>query len=198
MQNGIKRNTKLPNQAITKFYIALQYIKENEKGNIMIRNSLSEALITAFAVAGVFIILGFVIVLTPNISQITNAFFKDLTTVSYKIGTSSTLNLIAPAHPEQHIIFFRAIMEFFLAVGILQVLFFAIRLLNRSPIRRISETLGNFVFWLGGAIVANVFLLAGTQTGWFQFWAGLLLVLGISFIIRFSIYLTAIFSKKAS
>ncbi len=164
----------------------------------MSRNSLSEALITAFAVAGVFIILGSVIALTPNISQITNAFLNDLTPVTYQLGTSGTLNLLAPAHPEQHLIFFRAIMEFFLAVGILQILFFALRLLIRSPIRRISETIGNLLFWLGGAVVANVFLLAGTQTGWFQFLTGLLLVLGISLVVRFSIYLVAIFSKKVS
>ena len=41
---------------------------------------LIEPLITAFDVAGVFIILGFAIALTPDISQITNAFFSDLKT----------------------------------------------------------------------------------------------------------------------
>ena len=162
------------------------------------QRSLSEPLITAFAIASVFIILGFIIAFTPDISKITNAFFNDLTTVTYPSGSSSTLNLIAPAHPSQHIAFFRAVMEFFLAVGILQIVFLALRLLIRSPIRRISETLGNLVFWLGGAIVANVFLLAATLNGWFQFWAGLILVLGISLIARFSVYLVATYSKKES
>ena len=157
---------------------------------------LSEALITAFAVAGVFIILGFVIALTPDISQITNAFFNDLTTVTYHLGSSGALNLPAPAHPAQHIAFFRAIMEFFLAVGILQIVFLALRLWIRSPIRRISETVGNLVFWLGGAVVANVFLLVGTRNGWFEFWTGLILALGISLIARFTVYLVACTSRK--
>jgi hypothetical protein len=112
------------------------------------QRSLSESLITAFAVAGVFIILGFVIALTPNISQITKAFFNDLTTVTYHSGSSGTVNLLAPAHPAQHIAFYKAIMEFFLAVGILQIIFLAVRLGIRSPVKRITETIGNLVFWL--------------------------------------------------
>ena len=162
------------------------------------QRSLSETLITAFAVAGVFIILGFVIALTPEISQKTNAFFNDLTTVTYNSGSSDTLNLLAPAHPAQHIAFFRAVMEFLLAVGILQIIFLTLRIWIRSPIRRISETVGNLVFWLGGAVVANVYLLTGTRNGWFEFWAGLLLVLGISMIARFGIYIAAGYSKKVS
>jgi hypothetical protein len=164
--------------------------------NVTRQRFLSEALISAFSVAGVFIILGFVIALTPDISKITNAFFNDLTTVTYHIGSSGTLNLPAPAHPAQHLAFFRAIMEFILAVGILQIIFLALRLWTRSPIRRISETVGNLVFWLGGSIVANIFLLTGTRNGWFEFWTGLLLALGISLIARFTVYLAATSSKK--
>jgi len=160
------------------------------------QRSLSEPLITAFSVAGVFIILGFVIALTPDVSQKTNAFFNDLTTVTYNLGSSGTLNLLAPAHPSQHIEFFRAISEFFLAVGILQIIFLAFRLFIRSPIRRISETIGNLVFWLGGAVVANVYLLAGTRNGWFEFWTGLILVLGISLIARFTVYLAASSARR--
>jgi len=155
------------------------------------QRSLSEPLIAAFSVAGVFIILGLVIALTPNISQISNAFVNDLTTVTYNLGSSGTLNLLAPAHPAQHLAFFRAVMEFLLAVGILQIIFFAVRLFVRSPIRRISQTIGNIVFWLGGAVAANVYLLAGTRNGWFEFWTGLLLVLGISLVARFTVYLLA-------
>ena len=159
---------------------------------------LSEALITAFSVAGFFIILGFVIAFTPDITHRTNAFLNDLTTVKYNLGSTGTFNLIAPAHPSQHIGFFRAISEFFLALGILQVIFLVLRLGNRSPIRRTSETLGNLVFWLGGAVIANTYLLEGTRNGWFEFWTGLILVLGISLIVRFSVYLLAKYARRQS
>jgi hypothetical protein len=150
---------------------------------------LYEGLITALAVGGVFIILGAVIAFTPEIVQKTNAFFSDLTTVNYPLG-SSTLNLPAPATPAAHIGFFTAVMNFILGVGILQIAILALRLGFRSPIRRIGETVGNLVFWLGGAVMANVFLLAGTVTGWFQFWASLIVLMGASLIARFLVYLT--------
>jgi hypothetical protein len=160
----------------------------------MIRNnsrrmSPYEPLISVLAVAGVFIILGVVIAITPDISQKTTAFFNDLTSVSYHLGGSSTVNLPVPANPSQHIGFFTAVMDFILGVGILQVIILPIRLLIKSSIRRIAETVGNLVFWLGGAVVANTSLLTGTQTGWFQFWALLILLMGLSLIARFLVYL---------
>jgi len=79
-------------------------------------------------------------------------------------------------------------MDFILGVGILQIVILPIRLWIKSSIRRIAETVGNLVFWVGGAVVANVFLLTGTLTGWFQFWAWLILLMGISLIARFIVH----------
>jgi hypothetical protein len=151
--------------------------------------SLHEGLITALAIGGFFIILGTVFALTPGISQKTNAFFSDLTTVTYPIGGSSTVNLPAPANPAEHIGFFTAVVNFLLGVGILQIVILALRLWVKSPIRRTAETVGNLVFWLGAAVMANVFLLTGTLSGWFQFWSALILLIGVSLIARFSVYL---------
>ena len=58
----------------------------------------------------------------------------------------------------------------------------------RSPIRRIAETVGNLVFWLGSAVIANVFLLTGTLNGWFQFWGALIVLIGVSLIARFGVF----------
>ena len=156
--------------------------------------SYHESLITALAVGGVFIILGLVIALTPDILQKINAFFGDLTTVAYPLGGSSTLNLPAPANPAEHIGFYTAIMNFILGVGIVQIVILGLRLWVRSPIRRIAETVGNLVFWLGAAVVAYVFLLAGMLNGWFQFWATLIILIGASLIARFFVY----FAQKSS
>ena len=151
--------------------------------------SVQEGLITALAIGGFFIILGLVFALTPGIAQKTNSFFSDLTTVTYSVGSSSTVHLPAPANPSEHIAFFTALMNFFLGVGVLQIAILALRLLYKSPIRRIAETIGNLVFWLGAAVIANVFLLTGTLTGWFQFWSALIVLIGVSLIARFLVYL---------
>ena len=146
--------------------------------------SFQEGLITALAVGGVFIIIGLVFVLTPNLVDKANTFFLDLNTVNYSLGNNSTLSLPAPIHPAQHLDFFTAVMNFLLAVGILQIIILAARLAVHSRIGKIAETVGNLIFWLGGAAVANVFLLAGTLTGWFSFWALLIVFVGVSLVAR--------------
>ena len=157
----------------------------------MIRNaarvrSPHEGLITALAIGGFFILLGSVFALTSGISQNTNTFFSDLTTVNFPFGSpGSTMSLLAPANPAGHMSFYTAVANFLLGVGILQFVILALRLWVKSPIRRIAETVGNLIFWLGAAVMANVFLLAGTLNGWFQFWSSLIVLIGASLIARF-------------
>ena len=76
-----------------------------------------------------------------------------------------------------------------LAIGVLQIVILAARLWVHSPIRKIAETVGNTVFWIGGAVVANVYLVAGTLTGWFTFWPSLIILAGASLIAQFFVYL---------
>jgi hypothetical protein len=158
--------------------------------------SFQEGLITALAVGGFFIILGIVAVLTPNIAEKTNAFFSNLTNVSYPMGNNSTLSLPAPANPAAQIGLFTAVMYFFLGIGILQIIILAARLAAHSRIGRIAETVGNMIFWLGGAVVANVFLLAGTLTGWFSFWALLIVLVGASLVARGLVHFSRGWSKS--
>ncbi len=128
---------------------------------------LHEGLIAALAVGGFLIILGLVFKLTPGITDKTTVFFNDLTTVTRNLG-SSNVNLPAPAHPAEHLDFYTAMINFMLAVGILQIVILALRIAVHSRVRQIAETVGNLIFWLGAAFVANVFLLTGTLGGWFQ------------------------------
>ena len=147
-----------------------------------------EGLITALAVGGFLIVLGLVFALTPGITDKTTAFFNDLTTVNRNLG-SSTINLPAPAHPAQHLDFYTAVMNFMLGVGILQIVILALRLAVHSRTRRIAQSVGDLIFWLGAAVAANVFLLAGTLNGWFQFWAALIVLIGVSLIARAFVHL---------
>ena len=143
-----------------------------------------EDLITALAVGGVFIILGLIVVSTPGFLEKTDALFSDMTWISYPFG-SSTLMVPAPANPAAHIDLFTAVMNFILAVAVLQIIVLSVRLVLRSPIRHVAETLGNLIFWLGAAVVANVLLLGGTVAGWFQFWSWLILLAGVGLVARF-------------
>jgi hypothetical protein len=150
---------------------------------------LNEGLITAISIGGFFIILGAVFAFTPGIAEKTSAFFSDLTTVSFPFGSpGSTVSLLAPANPAEHQDFYAAVMTFLIGVGVLQIIVLALRLAVHSRIGRVAQSLGDLIFWLGAAIVANVFLLTGTHNGWFQFWASLIVIIGLSLIARFFVY----------
>jgi hypothetical protein len=154
------------------------------------QGSLKEGLITALAIGGFFIILGSVFAFTPGISQKTSTFFSDLTTVTFPFGSpGSTVSLLAPAKPAEHKDFYTAVVNFLIGVGVLQIVILALRLAVHLNIRRIAQSVGDLIFWLGAAIVANVFLLTGTHNGWFQFWSLIIVLIGLSLIGRFFTFL---------
>ena len=159
-------------------------------GNALRERTLHEGLITALSIGGFFIILGLVFALTPAISQQTNNFFSDLTTVKFPNGSpGSTMSLLAPAHPADHQGFYTAVMNFLIGIGVLQIIILVLRLAVHSRIRRLAQSVGDLIFWIGAGVLANFFLLAGTQSGWFQFWSSLIVLIGVSLIAQFFVYL---------
>lgn len=150
---------------------------------------LSESLITALAWGGFFIAVGVVFGLTPGIGAAVNDFFSDLTGVTYP-ALYGTVVFPAPANPAAHQTLYQAVFNFMVAVGVLQIAILIARLWVRSPIRRIAETMGNLIWWIGGAVVAYVYLLAGTLSGWFTFWPSLIILAGVSLIVQGVIRLT--------
>src|SRR5665648_75349 len=99
------------------------------KGNAIRQRFLHEGLITALSIGGFFFILGIVFGFTPAISQNTNTFFSDLTTVTFPFGSpGSTVSLFAPAHPAHHQSFYTSVVNFLIGVGVLQIVILALRL----------------------------------------------------------------------
>ena len=142
-----------------------------------------EGIISAIAIGGVFIILGLVVILTPNFGAKFGNFVSDFTFIYYPFGTG-TISFPAPQNPALHYDLFNAAMNFAIGIAILQIIILPMRLAFKSRISRIAETVGNLVFWVGVALVANIYLLAGTIEGWFQFWAYLIIFAGVSLIVR--------------
>jgi hypothetical protein len=159
------------------------------KGGFFVENRRQEGIITAIAFGGFFIIVGLLFILTPNLwGNVTN-FFDHMTNATYQFGSpGSTVALPAPAQPGAHQVLYAAFLQFCVALGILQLAILGLRIRARSRIGKVSETVGNAVFWLGAAFMVNTFLLIGTLESWFQFWAALIVIVGVSFIARGLIY----------
>ena len=156
---------------------------------------LSEGLITALAIGGFFIIVGVVFGLTPGIMGSIGDLFADLTGVSHPVINGSMV-LPAPAHPKAHSEVYQAIFNFMLALGILQIVILGARFTVHSKTKKIAETIGNSIFWLGGSIAAYTLLMAGTVNGWWQFWSMLIILAGASLIAQFFVHLISR-SKKS-
>lgn len=157
---------------------------------------LYEGLVSALSIGGFFIILGFVFAFTPGISDQTSNFIKDLTNVTYHLSGSSSISLLAPAHPANHQGFYSAVMNFLISVGVLQIVILVLRLVMHSRVRRIAQSVGDLIFWLGAGVMASVFLLAGTLSGWYQFWSSLIILIGLSLIARFIVHFLNRYRKK--
>ena len=149
-----------------------------------------EGLISAISVGAVFIIIGIVFITTPDLPAKIGTFFQDITSVSYPFpaGSSSTITFPGPANPASHGVLYSALMQFDLAIGILQILILALRLGMHSPTGKTAETVGNLIFWLGAAVLVNMFLAAGTINGWFEYWGAFIVLIGVTLVAMAIVY----------
>jgi hypothetical protein len=149
-----------------------------------------EGIYSAISIGAVLILLGIVYALAQPSSLWDSiiTFFSNLTTRSVP-GTG--ISLPAPANPAAHAVLYTAAFQFCIGLGILQVILLALRLAMRSPISKTAETVGTLVYWFGASYLITTYLNNTTTINrWFMFWAGILIILGLSFIARAFVLLT--------
>jgi hypothetical protein len=130
------------------------------------------------------ILLGiiYVINLSSSLWDAIIEFFSNLTSAQVP---STGIYLPAPVSPASHAVLYGAVFQFCIGLGILQIIFLALRLMLNSPIGKTAETMGNLVYWFGAAYLVATYLNSTTTISkWFVFWAGILIILGLSFIAR--------------
>jgi len=153
-------------------------------------NKTGENLISAVSVGVFFILIGVVFVLAQPSSLWDSivTFFSNLTT---RVVPSMTISLPMPTYPAAHIVLYTAAFQFCVGLGILQIILLALRLMMQSPITKTAETFGSLIYWFGAAYLVTTYLNSATTISrWFMFWAGILIVLGLSFIARAFVLLT--------
>ena len=143
-----------------------------------------ERIYSAISVGVVFIIIGIVYInsLPQNLLDKAIAFFNSFTFA--QIPTTGIL-VPAPINPVAHVVLYTAIFQFCIGLGILQIIMLTLRLMWNSPISKTAETMGHLVFWFGTAYLVTTYLNSTTNINkWFVFWAGILMILGLSLIAR--------------
>jgi hypothetical protein len=142
-----------------------------------------EGLFSAISAGFFFILVGAIFVTTPNLFDNIIAFFRDFHNVS--VPHTENLLLPAPVSPSAHSDLYSAITKFSLIWGLYQIAILALRFIAHSPSSKKAETASNLVFWLGASYLINTFLIETTT--WFAFWTTIIMLAGVSLIVRAAI-----------
>jgi len=127
--------------------------------------------------AGFFLALvGVVLIITPNYYNEAVAFVKDFKIVEI----SPNITLVEPI--SNHPVVYRAVAQFCLAFGMLQIAILGLRFLFKDSVKRKAGTIATVIFWLGAGYVSTLLL---TQAiGWFAYLSGLLVFIGLWLVVR--------------
>jgi signal transduction histidine kinase len=80
---------------------------------------------------------------------------------------------------------YNAAFQFCLGLGLLEIAVLVLRMWLNSPFPRKAETIENIVFWLGTSYLVVTYLVNITIISeWFVFWAGIILIAGLSLVAR--------------
>ncbi len=145
-------------------------------------DSKKENLLTAIYVGSIFIILAVVYFIHNNLLGGVVDFFMSLTLATVPgLG----LALPAPGNPSANRDLYLAGFQFALAIGILEIVILALRVSFHSSVHRKAETVENIIFWLGASYLVITYLVNMTiESEWFVFWAGIILIFGLSLVAR--------------
>jgi len=142
--------------------------------------------------AGVFLVMvGAIFVTTPNLFSMIIDFFKDFDIVH--VPNLDNVWLPAPVHPLSltNRTVYTAVEQFSYVWSLFQLVILALRFIVRSPLNKYAETASNIVFWMGTGYIIRTFLietirlpLLTEMTRWFVFWSGIIMLIGVSLIIR--------------
>jgi len=111
-------------------------------------------------------------------------FFKDFDTIRV---LSTDVYLPAPRTLTSHMVVYETARLFCLYWGVFLVALLIARFVLHSSWRKKAENLSDIVFWLGAMYLIQTMLLDITSLAhkeWFAFWAAIIMLLGVSLIVR--------------
>jgi len=135
--------------------------------------------------------LGFFLVLIGIIFALTHGFFSALLTFFNDLGLVQVPNvytgivLPAPENPADHTTVYSAASWFSFGWGIFLVALLVVRILADSPWKKKAQNVSDIFYWLANGFLIGYFLNETTTTVmWFSYWSAVIMLLGVSLIIR--------------
>jgi len=126
---------------------------------------------------GAFLVIAAVIYLTtPNLSREIEAFIRDF----HMVEVFQNFSWFLPS--TNHPVVYGAAERFCYVFGVVQIGILGLRFATRSSIHGKAETFSGVVFWLGAGYVVG--LLSQGVLSWLSFIAALIILIGISIVVR--------------
>jgi len=159
-----------------------------EEGFNVFSRKHREGLITGVSAGFFFIVVGALFVIMPTLFDRIVAFFNN-----FDLVTIPNLGIPwpAPVSPFSHSVVYLAAERFCFIWGVFQIVILVLRLVLRSNVEKVSETVSNMVYWFGSGVLVRMFLLEFVRfptvaglTRWFVFWAAIIMLFGVTLIIR--------------
>jgi len=145
-----------------------------------------ENLVTGIYVGLIFVLIA-VIYAINNVTTLGNTLISFFNSFFMAQVPGTSISLPAPINPAAFSAIYNVAFEFCLGIGLLEVLVLSLRIMIHSPIPRKAETIENIVFWLGTSYLTLTYLgnmAANQPSDWFVFWAGIILIAGLSLVAR--------------
>ena len=144
-----------------------------------------EGLLSAISVGFFFILAGTIFITTPNLPEKAMDFFQNFEVVRV---ASSQVYLPAPISPSAYVTIYQAVGLFSLLWAFFEIAMLIIRVFAGSPLRKKVDGTSNVAFWLGAYYLIGLFLDETVTTrGWFAFWAAIIVLMGVTLLIRAAI-----------
>lgn len=156
----------------------------NELNAASLTDKKKEGLFTAVYIGAIFILIAVIYFIhLPN--SLWNDLVNFFSTLTLAEVPGTGIGLPAPSNPAAHMQLYTAVFQFSIGIGILEVLILVLRVALHSSVSRRAETVENIVFWLGTSYLVTTYLVNMTiPSEWFVFWAGIILVFGLSLVAR--------------
>ena len=146
-----------------------------------------EGILSAVSVGFFLILVGALFISTPNLFDNVVKFLSNFKTT--QVGTTN-IYVPAPDNLGNYIDVYLAARQFSLVWGAFLIVMAGARFILGSRLRRKAQNIGDIIFWLGATYLVQTFLVVPTQTfvidatKWFEFWAMVIVLIGVSFIAR--------------
>ena len=154
-------------------------------------NRRREGILSAVGAGAFLVLVGSMFIIHPNLIDQIGNFFNDFKLVN--VAGQSNIMLPAPASVALHVDVYSAAFQFSIAWGVFLVAMLVVRFALNSPTRKKAENISDIIFWFGAAYLNQTWLINNAE--WFEFWVMIVILLGISLIVR-AAYLAAAGSMR--